>query len=120
MKDAGVPYDREFPARTKIKSQRGTPLVVLSLFSLYVIAWFLQISYRVEWLGAVRFDFVLGAVLSLIAIALLAKRPLRAGREGNRIRLAALILLAILSLMTFASVDPVASWPIYVERVMKF
>lgn len=109
-----------FRPERKLRASAGTPLVVLSLFSLYVIAWFLQISYRVEWLGAVRFDFVLGAVLSLIAIALLAKRPLRAGREGNRIRLAALILLAILSLMTFASVDPVASWPIYVERVIKF
>ena len=51
------------------------PLVIIGAFCAYVITWFLQLGGRVSILGAIRFEFLLGTFLIVLAFAV-KRQPL--------------------------------------------
>jgi len=89
------------------------PLVVTLLFCGYVVVWYLQVGYRIPALGAIRFEFIYGAILTVVAV--LSGIPLRSPLTGF---LAALFLTMLVALPF--SYDPTASYTIFVDRVLKF
>src|SRR5688500_9540694 len=42
--------------------------IVLATFCAYIVTWFLQLGSRVSMLGDIRFEFMLGVVLILLAL----------------------------------------------------
>jgi putative inorganic carbon (hco3(-)) transporter len=92
------------------------PLLLVGAFCAYVITWFLQLGGRVGFLGAIRFEFLLGILL--IALALAVKRQqlkVKAGLAGYLIW----FFLALVTQIPFSfNVD--YSWTIFVDRVVKF
>ncbi|WP_129125873.1 O-antigen ligase family protein [Geomonas oryzae] len=73
----------------------------LALYLLFMISWFLHLTSRIPWLGAIRFDLVL--VLLLFLIHMLQKRTSDAEAEPYR-KLRALVFTVIV-------LTPFAQWP---------
>jgi len=93
------------------------PFPILCLFLIYVVWWYLQGSYRFPAIGAIRIEFILGSVLSVIAIfkILTAKDNVFPAVIGW-----AIAFISLMYIMTFASVAPEVSTKIFVNRVIKF
>lgn len=113
---AGSSYAIAAPAR-RADDYPEVPLVLTCGFSLYLLVWFLEFGKRVPLLGALRFEFILGALLSMAAVITIAGRI-----ESNQSRLTKyicgyfLFLLAHLSISQFVGV----SWDAFVDWIVKF
>ncbi|MGF2734991.1 O-antigen ligase family protein [Marinobacter sp. DUT-1] len=81
----------------------------------YIIAWYLQVGLRVPILGAIRFEFVLGSILSFCAIIKLIREPF-----STPLAKPVMIFIFVLSFYTIFSYDRSQSWEIFIERVIKF
>lgn len=90
---------------------------ILCLFLLYIVWWYLQGSFRFPAIGAIRFEFILGSVLSVIAVfrIITAKDNVFPAVIGW-----AIAFISLMYLMTFASVAPEVSTKIFINRVIKF
>ncbi len=95
----------------------AVPLVFTGLFSLYVLTWFLELGKRIEMLGAIRFEFLLGAVLTAIAVPSLLTS---ATRDDNPLPKYAIAYLVFVTLHLPLSQSFAVSWDTYVDRVLKF
>jgi putative inorganic carbon (hco3(-)) transporter len=95
------------PAYPEVRS------AVTLLFSVYVIIWYLQVGARIPTLGAIRLEFVLGALLAVIAI--LSGVSLRSPLTP----VLALLFVAILSQVPFSH-DVITSYNVLLDRVLKF
>lgn len=93
------------------------PFVFTGLFSVYVLTWFLEVGKRIEILGTIRFEFLLGAVLTAIAIPSLLGRSTA---DRNPLPKYAIAYLAFLTLHLPLSQSFAVSWETYVDRVLKF
>jgi len=91
------------------------PMWALVIFCGYVIIWYLQIGYRVPALGAIRFEFIYAAFLSIIAIATGGLAQL----SSPLIKYCALLLLCMFIQVPF-SYDVTTSWTVFFDRVVKF
>lgn len=91
------------------------PLLVQLLFAGYVVTWFLQLGSRISFLGAIRFEFLVG--VSLIGIALFTSRQ-RMPKTGVAPYLV-LFFLALITQIPF-SYNVEYSWLIFYNRVVKF
>lgn len=91
--------------------------LIFVLFLVYVVYWYLQGSFRIPALGAIRFEFIMGLVLSIFAIPAYLNNPNR-DRCGLGIWVTALILLA--AFMVPFSYVPDISLDVFVDRVIKF
>jgi O-antigen ligase len=101
----------------RLPSYGTTSLPVMSAFMLYVVWWYLQGGYRFPALGEIRFEFLLGGLLSLIAvIKILQNRDNIFPAPANW----ALAFIILMSIMTVFSIDPEYSRTIFVDRVVKF
>lgn len=95
----------------------AVPLAFTGLFSVYVLTWFLEVGKRIEFLGAIRFEFLLGAVLTAIAVpSLLQGRTV----DPNPLPKYAIAYLAFVTLHLPLSQSFAVSWDTYVDRVLKF
>jgi O-antigen ligase len=95
----------------------AVPLAFTGLFSAYVLTWFLEVGKRIEFLGAIRFEFLLGAVLTAIAVpSLLQSRT----SDRNLLPKYAIAYLAFATLHLPLSQSFAVSWNMYVDRVLKF
>lgn len=94
----------------------GQRLVFL-LFLFYVLYWYLQGSYRFPALGSIRFEFVLGLILSVLAIPSYLNNPTRVP-SGLGVWVGLLFLC--MGLMVLFSEVPDVSSNIFVDRVFKF
>ena len=56
------------------------PLAITLLFCGYVVVWYLQVGHRIPALGAIRFEFIYGAILTVIAVV--SGIPLRSPLTG--------------------------------------
>lgn len=103
----------------KVKRET-TPTLILFLFCIYVLAWFWQVSRRVDWLEAIRFEFVLGTFLAFVSVAMLVVKPPRLGGSGPALVGSAAVLFLLISIQVPISTDPALAWTTYVDRVVKF
>lgn len=91
--------------------------LLLALFLGYVGYLYLQVGYRIPFLGAMRFELILGALLGAFAVAVLTHRD-QMMTSPVLGWIVALILMALI--MVPASIAPAFSWNIFVDRVLKF
>lgn len=87
------------------------------LTCVYVFAWFTQIGKRISFFDTIRFEFVLGAVLAIIAAWSLLSG---ASKSRNPLLGISIVLVIYFGLFTVFSVDRGYSWNIYFNRVIKF
>jgi putative inorganic carbon (HCO3(-)) transporter len=105
------------PSAASTSPYDAVPLAFTGLFSVYVLAWFLEVGKRIEILGAIRFEFLLGAVLTAIAVPSLLGR---ASVDRNPLPKYAIAYLAFLTLHLPLSQSFAVSWETYIDRVLKF
>ncbi|MFT5294386.1 MAG: putative inorganic carbon (HCO3(-)) transporter [Colwellia sp.] len=87
------------------------------LTGVYIFLWFIQIGDRIELFKEVRFEFILGSLLTIGAIVtLLSNRE----KINNEIKAPALILIIYFSFFVILSVDMELSWQIYFNFVIKY
>lgn len=86
-------------------------------FSLYILVWFLEFGQRVALFGAMRLEFMLGAVLSVASVICIAMRD-----EPNHSRLTKFICAYFLFLFLHLSVSQhfAQSWDAFVNWILKF
>ncbi|QQG64700.1 O-antigen ligase family protein [Desulfobulbus oligotrophicus] len=86
------------------------------LTCIYILTWYLQLGLRVGLLGTIRFEFCLGAILSLAAFSTYFSIP----EKNSPLFGPVLFLLGIFTCYTLFSHDFSHSWNIYFDRVVKF
>lgn len=90
--------------------------IFVYLTCLYILTWYLQLGNRISLLGTVRFEFLLGSLLSVCAFyAYAASKTTRSPFLGP-----VLFFICILLGYTFFSYDFYYSWEIFFNRVVKF
>lgn len=105
----------------------STPLILL--FNLLTIVWWLEIGLRVPALAAIRFEFLLAATVSVIALVRHWSKP-RAAVPRTRARAASaatnsditrciVIYLLVLALSLPLAIDFDLAWNAFIDRVAK-
>lgn len=100
------------------KNDRDYPYVSnFALLALcgYVLIWYLQMGYRIPFLGKIRIEFISAAFLSVYAIFSIGKIELNC----PVIKGVLLLYLAIVIQLPFAH-DSFRSWNVFVDRIVKF
>jgi O-antigen ligase len=102
----------------------STPLIVL--FNLLVVSWWLEVGLRVSFLATIRFEFLLAAILSVIALVRHQSQPRSRPQtrhrttEGNSdITRCIIIYLIVLTLSLPLSIHFDLSWNAFFNRVAK-
>lgn len=90
-------------------------LLTLLFFCGYVIIWYLQIGYRIPFLGEIRFEFIYAFLLTLIVI--FDKRKIE---FESKILLAIVMLFVVMIIQIPLSVNFDVSFNVFVDRVVKF
>jgi putative inorganic carbon (HCO3(-)) transporter len=98
-----------------LKGYPRVSTIAILLFCGYVVSWYLQVGIRKPILGAVRFEFIYGALISVIAIFFTKKTNIY-----NSLYLYAGLLFLCMILQIPFSHDYDASVNIVFERVVKF
>jgi putative inorganic carbon (HCO3(-)) transporter len=93
------------------------PAILTIGFSLYIAVWFLEFGQRVPLLGQIRFEFLLGAVMSVAAVVAIMNRT-----EDNRSRLTKYICAYFLYLFFHLILSQYfeQSWNAFVDWIVKF
>jgi putative inorganic carbon (hco3(-)) transporter len=86
------------------------------LTCIYILTWYLQVGNRIEFLGTIRFEFLLGSFLSACALFKFISSP----EKTSPIFAPALFFLGVMSLYTLFSYDIAYSWQVFFNRVIKF
>lgn len=89
------------------------PLWVTLTFSGFITLWYLQVSYRIPALGAVRFELLVPTALAVVA--LFCGQTLRSPLTPF-----VLFLLVCIGVQVPLSADVSWSWTVFVDRVVKF
>ncbi len=92
-----------------------TSLIFIGLVCLYVITWYLQVGKRIGFLGAIRFEFILG--VALIGASFLQKK--RKKYCDNPFQTILIFYFAALITQVPFSFDVAHSWGVFI-RVVKF
>lgn len=108
-----VPGAREGAVSAPLSEYPHVPLLVTLLFCGYVVIWYLQIGYRFPALGAIRFEFIYAAVLTVVAVV--SGVPLRSPLTGFLV----LLFITMLAGVPFSH-DPTTSYNVFIDRVVKF
>lgn len=111
-------YERYAMTNTELKylaDYPKIPIVLTMLFCGYVIAWYLQIGFRIPFLGDIRFEYYLTIILAICAVLFTPKK-------GLDCPLYFFVGLYFLSLIysLIMSHDPDRSMDIFVNRIVKF
>tara|TARA_R110001599_G_scaffold353709_1_gene595672 strand:- start:54 stop:1361 length:1308 start_codon:yes stop_codon:yes gene_type:complete len=85
------------------------------LTCLFIVTWYLQLGLRVGVLGAIRFEFILGAFLSVSALLTLLNEKRSTPLKGPII-----FFFSVLAFYTLFSYDRSHSWETFFNRVIKF
>lgn len=105
------------------------PTAIFALFLGYIVFFYLQGGYRIDFLGRIRFELIAGTVLILASVVSLtvarqrvrtqAKAAARPQRTSNVVGwLVAMLIVAVV--MTGLSHVPAISWQVLVNRIIKF
>jgi putative inorganic carbon (hco3(-)) transporter len=112
---ATMPANKDKPGALPLGYDK-LPLVVLAAFAAYIITWFMQLGSRISFLGAIRFEFLLGIGLILASFFVPRQRP---NVASNLYAYIAWFLIALLTQIPF-SANVEYSWLVFVDRVVKF
>lgn len=88
---------------------------LLLLFCGYVVAWYLQIGYRIPVLGDIRFEFIYALVLTVLAFLVTPKIDTKC----PLLPYVLLYFLVIVIQVPFSH-DFTRSWDVFVDRIVKF
>lgn len=91
------------------------PVWALALFGGYVITWYLQVGERIAPLGAMRFEFVYAAFLTVVAICFIGQLQLSSPLSAYLVAYAVALLIHVP-----LSSDFTTSWNVLNNRVVKF
>lgn len=89
--------------------------IFVFLTCLFVITWYLQLGVRVGVLGSIRFEFIIGAILTFASISKLISEKSSTPLKGP-----ILLFFSVIMLYTVLSYDHHKSWDIFYNRVLKF
>ena len=92
-------------------------IIIFLFFLVYVIFWYLQGGYRYPVLGVMRFEFLMGAILTVFAIP---GYFYNSNRVYSGLGVWVSLLFFIMSIMVVFSHVPEYSYTIFVDRVIKF
>jgi O-antigen ligase len=97
------------------------PSIVVLAFLGFIVFWYLQGGYRIPALGTIRFELIVGSLLSLYALlASLGARP--AARDdlgaGGVIGWS-IVLLALMLIWVAFSASPAYSFQVFIDRPLK-
>lgn len=90
---------------------------LVSVFLVFIVFRYLEGGERIPALGALRFEFLLGLLLSVIGIVTYMQRKSAVSTPALTW---ALLLVGWMLLMIPLSVSPSLSWTTFVDRVIKF
>ena len=109
--EEAIKSQQGFNVKSKPKEQK----LFVYLTCIYIFSWYLQIGLRVDILGAIRFEFILGAFISVCAIVKLLNEP-----QPTRLKGPVIFFFLVLGFYTIFSYDRSVSWDIFYNRVIKF
>jgi len=105
------PKQLDYPARAP---------AAFVLFLGYVLFFYLQGSYRIEFLGSIRFELITGSILVIVSFMSIAgPRARTKPRARSPVTGWAIGMIAIAGIMTALSHAPAISWDVFVDRVVK-
>ncbi|ARN74513.1 hypothetical protein BST96_10515 [Oceanicoccus sagamiensis] len=84
----------------------------------YVFSWFTQLGLRIELLGAIRYEFILGLFLTLGAFFQLSSQKIY--KSDRPLVSISVLYILYMALFVVLSVDVLYSWNIYLNRAFKF
>ena len=90
--------------------------IFVYLTSLYIIVWYLQLGSRISFLGAIRFEFILGAFLSFCALF----KQLQSKETTASLTKYVYLFYFILIIQIPFSAATDHSFNIFIDRVFKF
>lgn len=90
------------------------------ILSFYVFIWFMQIGNRIEPLGAIRLEFILGIVLIGLSLKEWFQARTNAEFFHQKFIKSIFVLYAIFIIYTIASYDRETSWAVFSDRILKF
>lgn len=111
------PFENIAKSESEWPSYYHSSLIVFILFLGYVVYWYLQGGYRFPILGAIRFEFLLGSVLSIAGIQSYFSNP---NREHSGLSYWVGLLFFIMIIMVAFSYVPAISYDVFIDRVFKF
>lgn len=91
--------------------------MIVVAICIYVITWYLQLGSRVSLLGAIRFEFILGLLLT---VASLMKLLTNLHEPSSPLKKIIIIYFLVIAFYTFFSYDRSTSIDIFFNRVVKF
>lgn len=94
-------------------------LFVFGLFLVFVVARYMQWGARQPIFAAIRIEFTLGLLLTVLCTVMLMSRPFRLARAQGVLAGIALLFLVMLVQLPF-SADPVIADNMFNDRVVKF
>jgi O-antigen ligase len=88
---------------------------LLLLFSGYVFLWYIQIGYRINILGEIRFELVLGSILAFLAFFFTPRV-----NWDSRLAVSLSVLFLTMIVQVPFSYDVATSWVVFIDRIVKF
>jgi putative inorganic carbon (HCO3(-)) transporter len=101
----------------ELLSYEATQRIPFMLFLGYVLFVYLQGGFRYPVLGNLRFEFIIGAILSVFAAISISRRKTSTNSPVKGWMIAMIIVCVM---MTGFSYSPSASWQLFWDRVLKF
>ncbi|WP_250658244.1 O-antigen ligase family protein [Alkalimarinus coralli] len=90
--------------------------IFVYLTSLYIIVWYLQIGTRSSFLGAIRFEFILGAFLALSALF----KQLQSSTATTSLTKCVYLFLFLMIIQVPLSASIEHSYNIFIDRAFKY
>ncbi len=90
--------------------------VVSFLFYIYVFVWYFELGIRIQLFGQIRFEFILGAILGILAIITLCQNPTY---SKSKLPLIIIIYFLFLLITLSYSEDFNKSWYVFFNHVLK-
>jgi putative inorganic carbon (HCO3(-)) transporter len=102
----------------KLLRSSSIPVWILSF---YIFIWFLQIGNRIEILGAIRIEFILGTGLILLSFnSVINNRYISRGAYHQSFIKSIYFLYLVIIIYTLFSYDSSRSQSVFFDRVLKF
>lgn len=98
----------------------GSSNALFVLFLAYVVFWYLQGGYRFPALGAIRLEFIMGAILAVASTVSVFSTKMPKTYQPSGILGWIVGLFVIVVIMATASRAPQISWTLLIDRVLKF
>ena len=93
---------------------------IFLLFLGYVLFFYLQGGYRFEFLGRIRFELIAGVLLLIGSLLTLSAPRTKSRYPRSNIIGWVYAMVAMAGVMTVLSYSTAISWPVFLDRVVKF